>query len=55
MRSWILLGSVVVTCAAGGATHLRAHLELTALLTPEQIARYNAMRGYAAEHRHGGP
>jgi Spy/CpxP family protein refolding chaperone len=38
------------------ATHLAAHLELTALLTPAQIAKYDAMRGYggAGEHRHEG-
>ena len=36
------------------ATHLRAHVELTALLTPSQIARYDAMRGYGTEHQHGG-
>ncbi len=26
--------------------HLRTHLETKALLTPEQVARYNAVRGY---------
>jgi len=26
--------------------HLRAHLQTTALLTPEQIRRYDALRGY---------
>jgi hypothetical protein len=31
------------------AAHLRAHLELTALLSPQQIAAYNALRGYAVE------
>ena len=38
------------------AVHLAAHLELTDLLTPEQITKYDAMRGYggAAEHRHDG-
>lgn len=36
------------------ATHLRAHLELTALLTPEQIAKYDAMRGYREGHSHDG-
>jgi LTXXQ motif family protein len=38
------------------ATHLAAHVELTALLTPDQITKYDAMRGYAggAEHRHDG-
>ena len=28
------------------AVHLRAHLEITPLLSPEQIAHYNALRGY---------
>jgi hypothetical protein len=35
--------------------HLRAHLEETALLTHEQVARYATLRGYAdapAAHRH---
>lgn len=36
------------------ATHLRAHVELTAILTPAQIARYDAMRGYGSAHQHGG-
>lgn len=37
--------------------HLRTHLETRALLTPEQVARYNAARGYdlqgdpASQHR----
>ncbi|APO68085.1 hypothetical protein IE4872_CH02475 [Rhizobium gallicum] len=26
--------------------HLSAHLEVTAILTPEQIAKYNKRRGY---------
>jgi hypothetical protein len=34
-------------------THLAAHLATTALLTDAQIARYNTLRGYGAEHRHG--
>ena len=40
--------------------HLSAHLETPALLTDEQIARYDALRGYgahgggAAHGRHGG-
>jgi Spy/CpxP family protein refolding chaperone len=38
--------------------HLRTHLETKALLTPEQIARYNAVRGYdvpaggSEQHKH---
>jgi len=29
--------------------HLETHLAQRALLTPEQIARYDALRGYAGE------
>jgi Spy/CpxP family protein refolding chaperone len=29
------------------AAHLRAHLQATALLTPEQVARYQELRGYS--------
>jgi len=29
-------------------THLQAHLEQVRILTPEQVARYNALRGYGA-------
>ncbi len=38
--------------------HLRTHLETKALLTPEQVARYNAVRGYdgsggsESQHKH---
>lgn len=31
--------------------HLRAHLETTALLTPEQLRRYDELRGYAGHER----
>lgn len=27
-------------------THLAAHLEVTAILTPEQVSKYNELRGY---------
>ena len=30
------------------AVHLRAHVEVRALLTPEQIARYTTLRGYGS-------
>lgn len=30
------------------AAHLAAHLKLRAILTPEQVARYNQLRGYDA-------
>ena len=44
------------------AVHLAAHLEMRGLLTTEQLARYDALRGYAAgpaaspemHHNHGG-
>jgi len=35
------------------AIHLRAHLETETLLTPEQIARYETVRGYDEPHDHG--
>jgi Spy/CpxP family protein refolding chaperone len=35
--------------AALRAVHLSAHLETKALLTPEQVARYDSLRGYAAK------
>lgn len=38
------------------AAHLAAHLEVTPLLSPEQIATYNALRGYTdgeTLHHHG--
>lgn len=31
--------------------HLQAHLEMKALLTPEQVARYDGLRGYLGHHR----
>jgi hypothetical protein len=30
------------------ATHLKAHLETKAVLRPEQISRYDALRGYSS-------
>lgn len=35
------------------ATHLTAHLETANVLTPEQIARYGHLRGYAEHADHG--
>jgi Spy/CpxP family protein refolding chaperone len=39
------------------AAHLRYHIATLAALTPEQVARYNELRGYVSgapvEHRHG--
>jgi hypothetical protein len=31
------------------ATHLKYHLSTVAILTPEQVARYNELRGYKAD------
>jgi Spy/CpxP family protein refolding chaperone len=39
------------------AVHLTAHVEMLALLTPEQIEIYNQLRGYGGvtqPHHHGG-
>ena len=38
--------------AALRAAHLRYHLDMMAVLTPEQIARYVALRGYASSPPH---
>lgn len=32
------------------AAHLKAHLGMREVLTPEQVARYDALRGHAAKH-----
>ena len=37
------------TQAALRAAHLKYHLSTVAILTPEQVARYNELRGYKAE------
>lgn len=34
------------------AAHLRYHLDMMAVLTPEQVARYVALRGYASNQPH---
>jgi len=41
------------------SVHLTAHLEMRALLTPEQIANYQQLRGYgdvpqSPQHHHAG-
>jgi Spy/CpxP family protein refolding chaperone len=44
-----------VTQAKLRAAHLKYHLSTVAILNPEQIARYNALRGYAGgtrQHQH---
>ena len=40
------------TQAALRAAHLRYHLEMIAVLTPAQVERYAALRGYGDAHRH---
>lgn len=35
--------------------HLQAHVERAAMLTPQQIATYNTLRGYTTSHGHGTP
>ena len=39
------------TQAALRAAHLRYHLEMFAVLTPAQVERYAALRGYGGAHR----
>jgi Spy/CpxP family protein refolding chaperone len=39
-------------------THLRAHLEMKQILSPQQTAKYDALRGYGKgatpqQHQHG--
>jgi Spy/CpxP family protein refolding chaperone len=41
------------TQAALRAAHLKYHLSTVAILTPEQVARYNDLRGYKAEEGSG--
>jgi Spy/CpxP family protein refolding chaperone len=36
------------------AAHLAAHLEMRRLLSPQQIAKYDELRGYAGERKSGG-
>jgi hypothetical protein len=36
------------------ARHLAAHLEVTALLSSDQIMRYSNLRGYGTSNKHGG-
>ena len=41
------------TQAALRAAHLKYHLSTGDILTPEQVARYNELRGYKADRAHG--
>ena len=42
------LGQIAAVQARLRASHLKAHIATTALLTPEQVDRYNRSRGYAS-------
>lgn len=44
--------NVGIAQAALRAAHLRYHLDMMAVLTPEQVARYVALRGYAGSPPH---
>jgi Spy/CpxP family protein refolding chaperone len=41
------LAEIAATQARVRGSHLKTHLAATALLTPEQVARYNELRGYS--------
>jgi len=41
--------SIGTTQAALRAAHLKYHLETVEILSPEQVARYNALRGYNSQ------
>ena len=47
------VGAIAVLQGRLRASHLRAHLLTRAALTREQIARYDALRGYGAGAHHG--
>ena len=51
-RLWEMLGDIERSRARLRFIHLAAHLGTPALLSKEQIARYNALRGYRPHH-HG--
>ena len=44
-----LAGEAATTDGQLRAVHLRAHLAMKAVLTPEQVARYDRLRGYAGD------
>jgi Spy/CpxP family protein refolding chaperone len=53
------IGAIATLQGELRAAHLEAHLAQHALLTPEQITRYNMLRGYRGnstphDTRHGG-
>jgi hypothetical protein len=37
------------------ATHLRYHLRMMDVLSPDQVAQYMALRGYGMKHHHDAP
>jgi Spy/CpxP family protein refolding chaperone len=43
-----VLNALATEQAALRASHLKAHLATTALLSPEQVERYQSLRGYAS-------
>jgi len=45
--------SIGITQAALRAAHLKYHLSTADILTPEQVARYNELRGYKSEEAQG--
>ena len=49
-----LAGEAAATEGQLRAVHLRAHLATRAVLTPEQVARYDRLRGYAGDTAPGG-
>jgi len=54
------VGAIAILQGELRAVHLEAHLAQHALLTPEQVAQYDVLRGYRGSlmprdsHRHGG-
>jgi Spy/CpxP family protein refolding chaperone len=45
--------AIGATQGALRAAHLRYHLAMMQVLTPEQVQRYGELRGYGSGHRHG--
>jgi len=54
-RVWELTRDIARLQGELRATHLEAHIATQALLTPEQVNRYDQVRGYSlGEHHHNG-
>jgi Spy/CpxP family protein refolding chaperone len=47
-----LVARIEAKRAALRASHLKAHIATTAILTPAQVSAYVALRGYAGHHGH---